>query len=139
MILIFSIGIVFQLHRLGSYFLGEKNTIYLLLLTLVDPFLAGQSCLVSPDVPLLFFWLLGLSAVVYNRKFLLILAALGLASISKRGMMMVVVIYLFDLAWKWLNGTSKINLIGLVKTAMPYVPSGSVSYTHLTLPTTPYV
>ncbi len=124
MILLFSIGIVFQLHRLGTYFLGEKNVVYLLLLTLVDPFLLGQSCLVSPDVPLLFFWLLGLCAVVNNRKYLLVIAALGLASISMRGMMMVVVIYLFDLLWKWLNAESKVSSWELMKIAIPYIPSG---------------
>jgi len=124
MIMLFSIGIVFQLHRLGSFFLGEKNVVYLLLLAMIDPFLAGQSALVSPDIPLLFFWLLGLCAVVYNRKLVVVIAALGLAAISMRGMMMVVVIYLFDIGWKWITGASKINLLLLIKTACPYVPSG---------------
>jgi len=131
MIMVFSIGIVFLLHHLGRFFLGEKATVFLLLLTTVDPFIAGQSTLVSPDVLVLFFWLLGLWAVVKNKNYLLIFAGLCLACMSMRGMMLVVVLFLFNLVWIYLNDRMEWKSTALVKRVLPYVPAGLLGLAFL--------
>ena len=130
-ILCFSIGILFLVYKLGDFFLGEKAGSFLLVLLLVDPFVAGQSALVSPDVPLLFFWLLGIWAVVRDRKIVLSLAMIALASISMRGMMMVVVVFIFQVVFSYLESKKRLSFSSLWKQSLHYVPSGVLAIAFL--------
>ncbi|MEY4902953.1 MAG: hypothetical protein RLZZ292_768 [Bacteroidota bacterium] len=56
-------GIVWQSYCIGAYLKSEKEAWKLVALLLACPIVAGQSVLMSPDVPLLFFFLLGLRSV----------------------------------------------------------------------------
>ncbi len=82
----FLLGIVLTLYHLGRR-LGGPWAFWLLPLVLLDPVLAGQMTLVSPDVVLAFFFLLAVEAGLAKRQGLLALAILGLCAISMRGMM----------------------------------------------------
>ena len=109
---------------------GTKNqklktnnaTVWLLLLLAADPFILGQSVLVSPDIIVLFSWLLGIFAILYQRPTWKILAALILAMISLRGMMLVLVLFLFDVFRHW--SFKKITIHWMWQKMLPYVPSG---------------
>jgi len=94
----FLLGIVALLHRLAqriSHPLSPPLTLspsrlspyWLLPFVLLDPVLAGQMTLVSPDVALAFFFLLAVVSILERRPFFLALGALGLCAISMRGMM----------------------------------------------------
>lgn len=82
----FLLGIVTLLYRLGQH-INKQWAYWLLPLILLDPVLAGQITLVSPDVALAFFFLLAVVSIIEKRPFFLALGILGLCSISMRGMM----------------------------------------------------
>ncbi len=116
------------LFRLGDRLGGPALSPLLVLLVLADPVVAGQAVLVSPDLALLSFFLLGLVGVLERRSWLTALAAVGLAAISTRGMMTVLALYLFELiagpeGWLFQEGKKK-GLGWMVVRALPYAPSG---------------
>ena len=64
----FLFGIIFYLEKLGKYFF--QNSIFtfaFLLLLLLDPCLAGQAILVTPDIVVVFFFLMSLDGI-FNEK-----------------------------------------------------------------------
>lgn len=87
MMLPFLIGNIFLLWRLGRQLGGDQWAFWLLPLVLLDPVVLGQSALVSPDIALLFWFLLSVEALSADRRWPLVLGILGLCSISMRGMM----------------------------------------------------
>ena len=117
----FLLGIVYFLHRLGEYYFGDGKSIYLLLLVIVDPFLLGQSILVSPDIVLVFAWLMALWAILSSQRIIFLIATFLLAAISMRGMMVVFSLFLFDL-YRLYN--DNLNLNSFWKIFKYYLPSG---------------
>lgn len=109
------------LFRLGTL-IDQPWGKFLPLLVVLDPVVLGQCALVSPDVVLMALFIWGLIGMMTKRVILIVFCTVGLALISLRGMMAVVVLYLYqvistpDQAWRkprhWLL------------TAWPYVPSG---------------
>ncbi|MDP3353257.1 MAG: hypothetical protein Q8S44_05920, partial [Flavobacteriaceae bacterium] len=96
-ILPFAIGIVFQLYKLTQKFIPKNYWGSALILILIDPSLLSQMILVSPDVPLIFFFLLAINSVLNNRQSLIMLSIIFLFLISMRGMMLSFCVLLFDL------------------------------------------
>lgn len=92
----FLFGIVWQAWRVGEKLLGEGWAYLFMLLLFVNPVVASQCVLVSPDVVLIFFFLLSLNAIFREKKILLSFAILGLAMISMRGMMVVAALFLYQ-------------------------------------------
>ncbi|MBL7816412.1 MAG: hypothetical protein JNL70_15435 [Saprospiraceae bacterium] len=93
----FLFGIVWQAWRLGEKLLGEGWAYVFMLLLWVNPVVASQCVLVSPDVALLFFFLMALNCLFREQKTLLALAILGLAAVSMRGMMVVAALFFFHI------------------------------------------
>ncbi len=119
----FLLGIVFFLWKIGTHLTERRFAPFLLLLAFADPTLAAQALLVSPDVVLVCFFLMGLYGVLTQHNTLKVLAALGLAMISMRGMMVVVVLFLFD----WLacrESKPVLNFKVIFQKTLPYVPAG---------------
>ena len=88
-----------------------------------DPVLAAQSLLVSPDVALVCFFLMGVWGVFTRQNGWKVLAALGLAMVSMRGMMTVVVLFLFDwLAYR--ESKPLLQMKTIFQKMLPYVPAG---------------
>lgn len=102
----FLIGIVWQLLRLGRFWFKNISPGWLLWLVLLDPVFLGQSVLVSPDMVLLFFFLLALNQVEEDHFGIFAVACLGMVMISTRGMMIVAALGLYQLitAWPALKG-----------------------------------
>lgn len=90
-------GIVWQAWRVGEKLLGEGWAYLFLLLLVVNPVVASQCVLVSPDVALIFFFLFALNAIFREKKIGLSIALLGLAAVSMRGMMVVSALFLFQI------------------------------------------
>ena len=110
--------------------------IFLLLLFVADPVVEGQSILVSPDLVLLTFFFMLFYGILKNNTTLKTIGATGLAMISMRGMMVALMLYLFDLSSYFLkeyelNKLSKFasSNLGLkfhllIKKAFPFIPGG---------------
>ncbi len=92
----FIIGIVWQLMLLLKRFFQVEYRGIALLLVGLDSTLLGQITLVSPDVTLVFFFLVGLNCVMANRRLMLAIAILGLFLTSMRGMMTSVCLLIID-------------------------------------------
>jgi hypothetical protein len=123
-------GIVYLLFQLGDVFLGKKRAFLLVLLCMLDPMLAGQAILISPDLILVFGFLLGWWSILKKKTWGKILAALLLAALSTRGMMVVVILFLADLYEVWLN-EKKVPFKDLISRFLHYVPSGLLGLAFL--------
>jgi hypothetical protein len=92
----FIAGILWQLQILVKKFINNEYTGLVYLLILVDPTLLSQITLISPDVPLVFFFFLGLNCILKNRRILLSISIAGLFLTSMRGMMVSVCLLVID-------------------------------------------
>ncbi len=126
-ILPFAIGIAWQLNKLVRHYFDKQHHIWVMLIVLADTTFLSQASLVSPDIPLLFFFLLGLNSIVFDNKKLKALAFACLFLVSLRGMILTVPLFLFDV---FLNLNLKVNLknkvVDLVKIGLPYLPAALI-------------
>lgn len=119
----FVLGIVYQLHRLCARFIDPKYRGVASLLIMIDPTLLAQMMLVSPDVPLVFFFLMGINAALGNRKQLLCLSILLLFLVSMRGMMISVCLLLLDLYCNVYTKRQLRNVAVLARRSLLYMPA----------------
>ncbi len=107
----FLFGIILYTFKIGTHLLDESKAYYLILVFLADAIFIGQAILISPDIILVFFFLMAIYAVFEDRSNLKIIAAIGLGLISMRGMMTLGAIILFDLwkDWKLANFKDQIR------------------------------
>jgi len=114
----------FSLFKIGQKLIDNRFGQILTALVLVDPVVSAQSILISPDIVVLAGFALGIWGVLANKNLLKMLAALLMALVSMRGMMVVVSVYLFDILkdFKWESVWVTIQF--LIKKALPFVPSG---------------
>ena len=122
----FIFGILYSLLKLGQHYGGERWGRWFPLLALSDPVLITQTVLISPDVVLICFFLLAWHAIVSDKKGWKAIAAVGMALISTRGMMVVVGLYLFDVLSNRDNNFRKLFI-----RAVPYIPSGLIALAFL--------
>lgn len=135
-VLPFLLGIVWLLYELGIY-LGDKTKAkYLVILVLIDPFFMGQSILVSPDLVLVFGFLLSLLGILKERIFYIFFGNLILAIISMRGMMICFALYIWWVFIHFFNNKSgKTVLPFLIKILFqklpPFLPAGLLALAFL--------
>ncbi len=116
-------GIVWLLFRIGAR-LGSTHTTWMLtLLVFADPVFAAQALLVSPDIALVCFFLLGVWAVLEDKPYILALAVTGLGMISMRGMMTAASIF----TWQHLSFAQQPGKWRL----WPYIPGGLLAGSYL--------
>jgi hypothetical protein len=124
----FVILILSGLFRLSKIFNGYFVWIFPLLVV-IDPVFLGQISLVSPDVALFAFFVWGLLGIIEKRAGLLLLCSILLAIISLRGMMAVLALYFFQLAYEenrdWRNPGH------WLRSALPFVPAGLLALAFL--------
>ena len=122
-ILPFAIGIVWQLRQLTRRFIPEQYSGIAVILILLDPTLLTQMTMVSPDVPLVLFFLMGVNAVLGNKKGWLAISVLLLFMTSMRGMMVSVCLLSLDIYCN-VNLRQKLNAVflALVKRSIIYLP-----------------
>jgi hypothetical protein len=119
----FLAGIVWQLYLISKLYFSQKTLFFVLLFVLADPTLLAQSVLVSPDIALLFFFLLCMQWILNNKRKWLALSLVLLAFISVRGMFAVVSIYAIDLYLSKLFVNKKLWFGRLIKLTLPYIPA----------------
>ena len=79
--------LIWGLYRLAARLGTPYWAFWLLPLVLLDPVVAGQMVLVSPDIILLSFFVLALEGILGNRLVYITLGVVGLSLVSMRGMM----------------------------------------------------
>ena len=119
----FILGIIFQGYRLIKKFISFPHQVMALIVFLCDATLLSQMVLISPDVPLVFFFLLGLNAVLNNRKSLVTMAVCGLFLTSMRGMMISGSLLILDIILHISFGELIITFNQLLKKSMGYLPA----------------
>ena len=120
----FALGIVFKIFKLCRKFIPEQFVGLALVLVLVDPSLLSQMTLISPDVCLVFFFLLGMNAVLENRKQWIMVAVFCLFLTSMRGMMVSLCLLGLDVySHIDLKTTSRNIFNQLVKRSLLYLPA----------------
>ena len=119
----FAIGIVFQLNLLCKRFIRPEYSGVALLMILIDPTLMSQITLVSPDVPLAFFFLLGWNAVLNDRKLLIVVGVFFLFLTSMRGMMVSLCLLLADLYVNTNLRKTAESLFSIIKRSLLYLPA----------------
>lgn len=123
----FIVGINFLLYSLIRLAVqSEKNIFWLLFLFWLDPVLAGQMFLVSPDLILVFGFLLVLHGFQTNRSGYVVIGVFVLSLISMRGMMTVFGLFLYEM---WSNRPG--NLSQLFRQSLKYVPGVGLSLAFL--------
>jgi hypothetical protein len=126
-ILPFLIGIVYQSFKLIQLFFKKKYLYYALIVFLLDPTLLSQSLLVSPDVILVFFFLYSLNMILKNKRMPLLVGTLGLSLISMRGMMVCIILFIFDFYYNYSKFNKKNWITSLLFSIKPYLPAAIVS------------
>lgn len=121
----FAFGIVWQINSLCKRFIQEKYIGIALVLIFIDASLMSQITLVSPDVPLVFFFLLALNSIFNNRKTLILISVFCLFLTSMRGMMISVCLVLLDIYvnYSYKKYVKKEYIRLLFKRAMLYLPA----------------
>jgi hypothetical protein len=93
----FILGIVWQMSRLVRKFIPEKWQFAAMIILLLDPTLLAQCTLVSPDVLLVFFFLMALNNLSEKNRIYYGIALAGLTLSSMRGMMCVAGLFCTDI------------------------------------------
>ena len=121
-ILPFYIGTLWISYQIGIYYLGEFGIAFPILCFL-DPTLSAQSMLVSPDILVIFFFLVCWYSIVYKKEKLLAAAVMALGLLSMRGMMIAFALFIFTLLQK----EEKLSNLTNVKTKLrPFIPGGAL-------------
>ena len=120
----FVIGVVKQLHLLIVKLFNRKHTGLVLFLILLDPSLLSQMTLITPDIPLIFFFLLGVNSILDNNRKMLVLSISFLFLISMRGMMISFCLLFLDIYCNvaFLKSLKK-DFLSLLKRSILYIPA----------------
>ena len=120
----FIVGIIWQLSILAKHYIGKDKYGLAVFLILLDPTLLSQITLISPDVPLVFLFLMSWNAIIKNKKNILTVAILLLFLTSLRGVMVAFCLLIVDLVYN-INFKNSIKTItySLTKRSTIYLPS----------------
>lgn len=98
---------IWLLYRLGLRLGGPKWAFWLIPLVLLDPVMAGQSVLVSPDIVLICGFLCAAEGLLGKNKLFAAVGILILCAVSMRGMMTAAALYVWQLlTWFQISGFS---------------------------------
>ncbi len=119
----FLLGIVWQAYILVSHFFKGRNVYLVLIIFLTDTALLTQSVLISPDVVLVFFMLLASNAIFSRKRLLQIIAMIGLATVSMRGMMIVGALFVINLLYENNAFSAKKIVVSGLRNSVFYIPA----------------
>ena len=118
--------IIYYAYCIGHQFNSKWGGSALLLLLCADPVLASQAILISPDIILLAFFLMGLWGIFAQKKYLLTIAIIGLGLISMRGMLTGFGLFIFQILQ---NKPARVSTF--LNYLWPYLPGGLLALTFL--------
>lgn len=90
----FLFGILWQWQKFCRDYLSPQYANWGILILILQPTVIAQSSMVSPDVGLIFFFLMALNAEREKKGLLLILATIGMSLVTFRGILMVPSVFL---------------------------------------------
>jgi hypothetical protein len=125
------LGIAVQLWILVKRNLPENMQLPAIILILADPTLFSQLGMVSPDVILIFCFLLGVNAILNKNKILLSLALTGLVLSSLRGMMLTAALFLFNLLLFVDSWSPKKMALRIIKLLPAWIPAALLAGAYL--------
>ncbi len=123
----FLLGMVWMWHQLTRYFFKGEWLLISLIPLLLEPTLLAQATMLSPDIPLTFFFLTAMVGLLYNNRGLQIVGMCGMPLLSTRGMMTVAVIFVAEVLGGFADKTRRMNWRACFK----YVPAGLVAMAWL--------
>lgn len=129
----FLVGIVWQATALVKRFFSAGSQFFALAFVLLDPTLLAQSVLVSPDIPLLFFFLWALRSLLGQRYAALAFALTGLVLASMRGMMVAVALCSFHLVLALRGRPLRAWAQAGLRVLIPYLPAALIGLAYLAL------
>jgi hypothetical protein len=94
----FLIGCHYFVIQIARRWLGEHMFMWAIPVFWLDPVMAGQSVLVSPDILLVCFLLMSLHGILHDRKIWIVSGIIGLCLVSMRGMMCAGAVFIWY-AW----------------------------------------
>ncbi len=116
----FALGLIYQFYRFIHHMSDNKRFIHFtMILLLIDTTLMSQIVVVSNDLVLMFFFFLSLNAILYKKRNLLYISILGLALSHFRGIMVCVIVFIFDI---FINYSSLKNLKQVVRNLLLIIP-----------------
>lgn len=86
----------------------EKRAALPALLILSDPTLVAQASLISPDILLIAFFLMGISFILENRKWPLLFVFIGLVLVSNRGVVSIITLNIIYVIYNHLKRSYKL-------------------------------
>ena len=115
----FLIGIGWQYYLLAKNFINKNLILAALLFLFIEPTLLAQSTMVSLDIIIVFFYLLGLNGIIKQKSLLISVAAIGLSLTNLRGDLLLISLLLTNVIVNYHSGnkifTNFINYIpGLI-------------------------
>lgn len=116
----FIVGVVYQLYLLCKKFRITEFYLPLVLLISIEPTLASQLYLINTDTLILFFFLLGMNAILGGRKYLMAIALSALVLVSPRGILYVTALFASHVFLFLQNGGRKQVLSTVLKLLLPY-------------------
>lgn len=120
----FILGIFWQLNQLIKHFFESKYFGLTFCLLLLDPTLLAQMTLISPDVLLVFFFLLAFNSILKNHKIIVAISVLSLFLTSMRGMMISLLLLIIDIVCNiGFKRSFKELLWDLLKRGIIYLPA----------------
>ena len=132
--LFFLLILIFQSYHLGNFLFKKNGGIWFCSFLLASPVMASQAILVSPDVALCAFFIMGLNGIFQKKNTLLAIASLGLAMTSMRGMIVIIVLFLTFLQQNqdFLRENYKNIFILNKKIIFPFLPAALFGVCFLT-------
>jgi hypothetical protein len=120
----FIAGILWQLINLLNKLVKSRYVGWAFLIVLADPSLLSQMTLMSPDVLLVFFFLMGMNAILENRKIILSASLALLFLTSMRGMMVASCLFVIDMRQNIYSGLQTGNRIPVIlKRSIGFLPA----------------
>lgn len=115
----FLFGIVWMAYRLLEFFVPTEYLWLGMLLLLTNTVLLGQAVLVSPDIPLLFCFLLVLHGIYHRIPWQMTVGALGVGLLSIRGLMLLAALTLIALGVQCMEDKRSMALFQKIKPLIP--------------------
>ena len=132
--LFFLLILIFQSYHLGDFLFKKNGDIWFCIFLFSSPVLASQAVLVSPDVALCAFFIMGLNGIFQKKNTLLAIASLALSMTSMRGMMVMIVLFITFLQQNqdFLKENYKNTIFLSKKIIIPFLPAALFGLTFLT-------
>lgn len=127
----FLLLLLFQWYVLGKRLVGRNGLALFMLFLLVDPVIASQASLVSPDIILAACFLYLLNSIVAFNSTGQVWSVVALGMISTRGMMMAFLVFLWQSLF-WAKRLPEQSFFSYLKELItPYLPGGLLAAAYL--------